>query len=164
MMIIKAIQVILQAEKEKDLQTLARRMWLEYWFLWSFKNMKYKKYRVKYVDIIYNYFDLERDTRYYQNHKLWNRKTYTIIWSIFRLWRIRKGLTMDEVSRLLKWDKRQIMRIEHWDSLPSTNSYYISEMLKIYQFNEDEEIKIKYWIALLQDLHKIFKKYDWIVE
>lgn len=160
----KAIEEILKAEKEADLQTLARKMKLEYGFLWSFKNNKYQKYRVKYVDVIYDYFWLERDKWYYDNHKMWNRKTYTIIGSIFRLWRIREWYTVEEVARLLKWDKRQIMRIEHWDSLPSTNSYYISEMLKLYNFNEDEEIKIKYWIALLQDLHKIFKKYDDMVE
>lgn len=160
----RAIQAIIDYEQEHDLQTLARKMWLEYGFLWSFKNNKYQKYRVKYVDIIYDYFDIDHDKRYFDNHKMRNRKTYTIIWSIFRLWRIRKSLSVEDVAKILKWDKRQIMRIEHGDSLPSTNSYYISEMLKLYEFSEEEEIKIKYWIALLQDLHKIFKKYDDMVE
>lgn len=155
-----AVQAIIDAEKTKDLQRLSSELQLEYWFLWSFKNQKHQRYNVKYIDRIYKYFDLEPDDWYYRNRKLWNKKTYSVIWSILRIGRIRKWLSVDDLARMIKWDKRQIMRIEHWDSLPSVNSYYISEMLNLYDFTEEERIKIKYWIALLQDLTKIFKKYD----
>lgn len=156
----QAIDAIKNAEKKNDLKYIAKLMNLEYGFLWSFKNKKNKKYRVKYVDIIYDYFGLKKDKRYYRNRKMRNKKTYSIIGTILRLWRIRKWLSLDDVCKKIQWDKRQLQRIEHGDSLPNANSYYISEMLKLCEFTEDEEVKILFGISLLQDLNKIFKKYD----
>lgn len=158
------IECIVEYESTYSLDDLARKTRLEYGFLWSLKNNKYSKYRVKYIDRLYTFFDLEADTWYYNNRKLWNKKTYSEIGNILRLWRIRRGLSIDDVASILKGDKRSISRIEHGDSLPSSNSYYISEMLKLYDFTEEEEIKIKYGIALLQDLLKIMKKYEEIVD
>lgn len=146
--------------KTKDLKTIAHETGLEYGFLWNFKNNTSKKYRVKYIDDLYAYFGVEKDKRYYENRKSRNKKTYSVIGSILRLSRIKKGYSLDDVATILKGDKRQIQRIEHGDSLPSVHSYYIMEMLKLYDMCEEDQEKIKRGIAILQDLQKIFKKYE----
>ena len=162
-MICTAIKLLEMDEKSRTLQEIASEMGLEYGFLWSFKNGKYKKYMVKNIDIVYNFYSLEKDQRYYNNQRLWNKKTYSVLWDILRMGRIRQWLSVEDVAKALKGDKRQIMRIEHGDSLTSVRSYYITEMLKLYKFSEEEEEKIKRGIVILQDLYKIHNKYESIL-
>ena len=133
-------------------------------FLNSVVNNSNGKYRRKYVDRLYKYFNLPIDKRYKKNLRARERKTYSVIGNIFRLARTRKGYTIEEVATIVKWDKRQLFRIEQWDSLPSIRSYYVVQLLKLYEFSEEEEEKIKWGIAILQDLCKIANKYEQLTE
>ena len=48
--------------------------------------------------------------------------------------------------------------------MPSIRSYYVVQLLKLYEFSEEEEEKIKWGIAILQDLCKIANKYEQLTE
>lgn len=147
-------------EKDKNLESIAKDVGVSWSFLWSIKNWKSNKYRQKWIDKLYSYFSLTKDKWYYNNKKMWYKKTFSVIWNIMRIARIHKGRDIKHVAKLSKWDVRQISRIELWDSLPLSESYYISRMLENYDFEDEEKDTIRYGIIILQDLIKIFKKLD----
>jgi transcriptional regulator with XRE-family HTH domain len=128
--------------------------------LWSLKNMKKVKYRKQTLDVLYNYFQMEYDTFYKENMKKRHPPTFAVIWNIMRLKRLEAHRAMEDVAKLIKGSVRELYRIEAWDSLPSYRSRYMTELLELYEFTEEERNTIMRWIAIVKDLIKMNNKYD----
>lgn len=156
----KVIECIADHCKENTIKSLADSIGVSPSFIAGIMNWKHDRYRVLYVDRLYDYFKIEKDKRYTQNLRRWNAKTFSVIGSILRLARVKAWYTIEDVAKITRGDKRQIHRIEQWDSLPSFQSYYIVQMMELYEMSEQEREKISRGICILQDLTRIHKRYD----
>lgn len=128
--------------------------------LWSLKNLKKTKYRKQTLDILYEYFDLDYDTFYKDNLRKRHPPTFAVIGNIMRLKRLEQHWSIEEVAKMIKGSPRELYRIEAWDSLPSYRSRYMTELLELYEFTEEERHTIMWWIAIVKDLIKLNNKYD----
>jgi len=79
----------------------------------SAKNCDHK-FTPRTLDAMYDFFGLERDKFYLENLSKWNKPTEAILGTIFRKKRIAMWRSLDEVARKIKWDVRQLRRIESW--------------------------------------------------
>ena len=118
------------------------------------------KFQQSTLDVLYDFFDLDKDSFYRDNLKIRYRPTEAVLWNILRGKRIKMWWSLSEVAYMIKWDERQLRRIESWDSLPSYKSYYITQLVKLYRFNPHEEEIIRWFICILSDMIKINNKYD----
>lgn len=125
----------------------------------SAKNSDHK-FTLRTLDAVYDFFGLERDRFYLENLSKWNKPTEAILGTIFRRKRISMWRSLEEVARKIKWDVRQLRRIECWESLPSYKSYYITQLIALYGFTLEEQATIRRFICILSDLVKINNKYD----
>lgn len=119
---------------------------------------KNKKFRRHTLDILYEYFKVEKDEFYNDNTKKWEMPTQSILWTFLREKRVEKWYTIHQVARLIKWDDRQIARIEAGDSLPHYSSYYFTKFFELYEFNEEEKNTVSWFIVILKDLVNLSKK------
>lgn len=126
----------------------------------SLKNLKKSKYRKQTLDVLYDFFDIDRDEFYKENMKKRHPPTFTVIGNIMRLKRLEQHWSIEEVAKIIKWSPRELYRIEAWDSLPSYRSRYMTELLELYEFTEEEKHTIMWWIAIVKDLIKLNNKYD----
>lgn len=120
-----------------------------------FQNMidnKSCKFQKKTLDILYDFFRLEKDEFYQDNLKKWVMPTESILGEILRKKRLQAWMTIPDVQKIIKVDSRQIARIEAWDSLPSFWGYTMTKLLLIYEFTEEEREKIRWFITILKDL------------
>lgn len=142
------------------LTDLARETGISRSALRSLKNLKKVKYRKQTLDVLYEYFELEYDEFYKENMKKRHPPTFAVIGNIMRLKRLEHHRSVEEVAKIIKGSVREIYRIEAWDSLPSYRSWYMTELLALYEFSEEEKNKIMRWIAIVKDLIKINNRYD----
>ncbi len=80
------------------------------------------------------------------------KPTESVLGEILRERRIRKGWDIHHVARMIKMDDRSIARIEAGDTLPSGFGYAMVNLLRVYEFTEDEQQKIRWHIAILHDI------------
>ncbi len=113
------------------------------------------KYRKSNLDVVYAFFDMERDDWYHDNLKKWVKPTESILGEIFRKKRLQLGLSMQEIDRKIHVGVRQIARIEAGDSLPGITSYTIIKLVELYGFTEQESVTIRWFITLLRDMVNI---------
>jgi ribosome-binding protein aMBF1 (putative translation factor) len=125
---------------------------IEHFYKW-----KYKKQRRKTLDILYEYFRLPKDDFYNENIKKWQMPTQSVLWTFLRQKRLAKWLSIHDVARKIKWDDRQIARIEAGDSLPHYSSYYITKFFEIYEFTDEEKNTVSWFIVILRDLVNLSK-------
>jgi len=130
---------------------------LETWIwckaMYSLKNWyKNKKYTKQTLDTLYDYFDIKQDEFYNENMKKWLKSDESILWNLFKKKRESKWLSKKEVAKIIKWTEREITRIESWDVAPKFNSYYLRELLKLYDFSESESNQIRWYVASLHDI------------
>jgi len=84
--------------------------------------------------------------------KKWLKSDESILWNLFKKKRESKLLSKKEVAKIIKWTEREITRIESWDVAPKFNSYYLRELLKLYEFSESESNQIRWYVASLHDI------------
>lgn len=114
-------------------------------------NHKYK-FRKNNLDILYSLLNLERDNFYFENSKKWVKATDSILGDIFRKKRLEMCITIERVAKIIRVSERQIARIEAGDALPSFNSYMITKLIELYDFDLEESEKIRWFIVILRDL------------
>jgi hypothetical protein len=147
-------------DDERNSTTLSNATGVDVGIINSILSGKRKKYRSTTLDILYEYFGIERDDYYKENLKRWVMPVESILGSILRNRRIQMWYSIEDVANLVKWEERQLARIEAGDSLPSYQSYYISKLLPLYQFTPQEQEQIRWFICILKDMVKIHNKYD----
>jgi len=141
------------------LANLSRKTGISRSALRSLKNLKKIKYRKQTLDVLYEYFDLVYDTFYNDNMKKRNPPTFAVIGNIMRSKRIAHHRSVEEVARMIKGSVRELYRIEAGDSLPSYSSWYMEQLLELYEFEWEEREKIMWGILIVKDLIKINNKY-----
>lgn len=145
--------------------TMSKKTGICYSFLYQVsRGENPKKIRHVILDKIYNHYRMERDDFYVQNMMKWEKPTDSILGSFLRIKRIQKGYSVHDVAKILKWDFRQIQRIETWRSLPSYTSYYITNFFTIYEFTEDEKQAVWWYIITLRDLMTLYNKSNDVVK
>lgn len=156
----KIVKAIRAESNTQWLTKLSQKTWVNKTSLWKLKTQKKCKYKKNTLDVLYQFFELDRDAFYQDNMKKRYPPTFSVIGNILREKRIAMWLSVAEVAKHTKWDKRQVFRIEAWDSLPAFNSWYMTQLMELYEFDEEEKGKIMWGIAILKDLIKINNKYE----
>lgn len=87
-------------------------------------------------------------------------KKDNVVWILFRMRREALGYEREEVANIIKCSLRNIFRIESGYVLSSPHSYIISQLLTLYQFNDQEVEVIRWYICLFKDMITLTKKYD----
>lgn len=149
-----------QGEDGGWLTDLSRQTGVSRSALRSLKNLKKSKYRKQTLDVLYDFFGIDRDSFYKENMKKRHPPTFTVIGNIMRLKRLEQHWSIEDVAKIIKWSPREMYRIEAGDSLPSYRSRYMTELLELYEFTEEEKNTIMWWIAIVKDLIKLNNKYE----
>lgn len=113
---------------------------------------KNKKYTSQTLDTLYDFFELEKDNFYKENQKKWLKSDESILWVLLKKKREQLQLSKKEVAKIIKWTEREMTRIESWDVAPKFNSYYLRELIKLYNFSDSEWNQIKWYVASLHDI------------
>lgn len=141
---------------------LRKETWIWMWNIYSFKNKIDKTYTKQTLDILYDFFWLEKDSFYFSKLKreVWYKNS---LWLLFKLKREELKLTKKDVAKQIKWSERHLSRIESWDSDYKLNSYYIKTLISLYNFSEVEKEYIKNYISSLKQIINLCKlKCHWI--
>lgn len=146
--------------KKYDLRTFSRDSWVWIPVILSILNLENKKYNKKTLNILYDFFDLEKDDFYRKNLEKWYPKTKNILWNFIRIKRLKKNKDLENLAKTLKMDKRALARLEAWESFPSYNSYTIQKIIENLDFSEKEKQIIKNHLKSCQEVKKILKNYD----
>lgn len=155
------IQIKIKQYLEKDSARKFRdETWIWSWTIYSIKNWhKNKKYTKQTLDTIYDFFGLEKDLFYKENLKL-NSWQEDPLWLLFKQRRELLWYKRAEVAKLIKWSDRHLRRIEAGDSTFRINSYYVKELVKLYDFTWEEINQIMFYITSLSDIISLSKKWD----
>ncbi|MCT4616615.1 MAG: hypothetical protein N4A38_00215 [Candidatus Gracilibacteria bacterium] len=125
------------------------------------KNKKNKKYFTNTLNILYDFFKLKKGDEFYrQNFKKWNPKTPSLFGNLIRTKRLQKFMSLDDLSRAIKADKRGLARIEAGDSLPSENSWNIKHIFLCLDFTPEEQELTKNYISTMKKLNETVKQYE----
>lgn len=127
---------------------------------YSLLKRDWKKYNRNTLDILYDFFSLERDEFYKDNLKKWYPKTPSLFWTFIRYKRLKMEIDLHDLAKEIKTDQRALARLESWDALPSINSWTIQHLMDALQFTDDERTMTKIYIDSMKMLEKAIKKYD----
>jgi len=145
---------------ENSVDELRKETWIGCKAIYSIRNgYKNKKYTNQTLDMLYEFFNVDKDDFYYENLKKWLKSDESILWSLLKKRREKLNLTKLDVANTLKWTVREISRIEAWDVAPKLNSYYLRELLKLYWFTESEWNQIRWYVSSLHDIIELNRKH-----
>ncbi len=142
---------------QKWIKQVSYDTWLSFKCIENCIRWRYKKYRRHTLDILYEYFKQDKDFFYDENAKKWEMPTQSVLGSFLREKRLKQWLTVHQVAKLIKWDDRQIARIEAWDSLPHFWLYYMTKFFEVYELNDEEKNTVSWFIVILRDLLNLHK-------
>ena len=146
---------IIEIKNKNMIDNLCNRTGIGISFFDKIVNCSNGKFRKNNLDIIYDYFWLEKDEWYHDNLKKWIKPTESVLGEIFRKKRLQMWLSMEQIDKKIHVWTRQIARIEAGDSLPSFGSYTITSLLTLYDFSKEEKEKIRWFIVVLRDIVNI---------
>ena len=138
---------------QNNMKILRQETWIWCKAIYSIKNWhRNKKYTKQTLDTLYDFFNLTKDTFYIDNMKKWLKSDESILWVLLKKRRDKLWFSKKEVAKIIKWTEREMTRIEAWDVAPKFNSYYLRELIKLYNFSESEWNQIKWYVASLHDI------------
>ena len=138
---------------QNNMKILRQETWIWCKAIYSIKNWhRNKKYTKQTLDTLYDFFNLTKDTFYIDNMKKWLKSDESILWVLLKNRRDKLWFSKKEVAKIIKWTEREMTRIEAWDVAPKFNSYYLRELIKLYEFSESEWNQIKWYVASLHDI------------
>lgn len=138
--------------EKNSVRELQKKVWVGANVIYAILNSENRKYFKESLDKLYKFFDLAEDLFFKKNIILPKRKNP--LWKLLYLKRLKLGLSENEVAKKLKCSLRQLKRIELGD-LKNYDSYFVKEILKLYNFSEVEKEKIWKYCKSLKDLQKI---------
>jgi len=118
------------------------------------KNKKYTKHT---LDTLYEFFNLEKDLFYTENLKI-HYQNENPFWILFKTRREKLWFTKHEVAKKIKWTERHLTRIESWDSSYRINSYYLKELIVLYNFDQGQANQIMSYVLSLGDIIDLTKQ------
>lgn len=145
------IQKILAHENAE----LARMTGFSEKFFWSVKkrwrHVHFRMYKNT-LDELYRVFKLKRDAYYYRTIKKTENSSDFVLGALLKSRRRRLSLSVEQVAEKLKGTELEIKRIEHGDVLPYECGYYITQLLDLYEFEQEEKDRILWHIILLKEM------------
>lgn len=141
--------------KEHGNGTLSARTGLSESMLDEVLRGKHGKHRKNNLDILYSFFGLEPDAWYRANMKKWVKPTESVLGEMFRKKRLSMGMSLEDVRKATKIGTRQLARLEAGDSLPSFSSYTVTKLLELYDFDEGQRERIRWFVVVLRDIVSI---------
>lgn len=156
-MLLKKIKSYL---KEHSLKILCGHSWVHESVILSLVKWEHKKYNRNILDILYEFFNLEKDNFYRDNMKKWYPKTESLLWTLIRFKRVRKEINLEMLASDTKMWARALARIESGDSLPYYNSWSIQHIMEALQFTKEERKQVKDYIEVMKNIEKLVKKYE----
>lgn len=154
------IQKIKEYLKEYSIRSLCDRSWIHDSAILSMIKGEHKKYRRNTLDILYEFFSLEKDNFYRENMKKWFPKTESLLWTLIRFKRVRANLNLGVLAKQIKMSERALARIESGDSLPYCNSRSIKHIMEVLEFTKEEKEIIGRYIEVMKETEKLVKKYE----
>jgi len=144
--------------QDKSARKLREETWVWCGTIYSIINTdENKKYRKQTLDVLYKFFDLQIDDFYQEKIKVY-AKYNNALWLLFKSRRESLKLSKHYVAKKIKWTERHLTRIEKGDTTYRMNSYYLKELIKLYNFNKEEVDKIISYILTLSDIINLAKK------
>lgn len=113
---------------------------------------------IKTLSRLYRFFKLEYDDRYKMNLRSHYPATPGILGSVLREKRIEKWYSQEYIADRAKLDKRVIVRLEMWYTLPSLKTYTLSTILSILEVPTEEQKIIHKRVEATRNLNKISQK------
>lgn len=112
------------------------------------------------MDILYNFFKLERDQFYKDNLKKWYPKTPSLFGTFIRFKRLKLEIDLHDLAKSIRTDERALARLESGDALPTFDGWTIQHLMDALKFTDDEKTMTKIYIDNMKWLEKTIKKYD----
>lgn len=120
--------------------------------LWLFKWHMQRKYRTTVLDILYEFFKLEKDDFYERNKKKWYPSTESLLGTFIRKKRMEKNMSVDLLAKKIKMDSRALKRIEAGDSLPDMHHYSMKHIAEVLELTPSEKKAISECIKALHTI------------
>lgn len=124
-------------------------------FFWSVKkNWKQGNFRMykSTLDELYSCFKMQKDTYFYRTIKKTENSSDAVLGLLLKSRRRVLGMTVEQVAEKIKGTEIEIKRIEHGAVLPYESGWYITQLLELYQFSQEERDRIAWHIVLLKDM------------
>ena len=117
------------------------------------------KFKANTLDILYDFFWLYKDHFYQDNMKKRYPKTQSMLWTFFRVKRVEKNLSLEQLAKAIKSSKLAVIRLELWESLPSFNSYTMQTIFDYLEFDEHEKKVIEKMVVAVKDIETLLRNY-----
>lgn len=150
------IQHILNLENAE----LSRLTWYSEKFFWSVKKKwKHTHFRMykNTLDELYRVFKLKPDQYYHNTIKKTENSSDFVLWLLLQNRRRNLGWSIDDVAQKIKGTELELKRIEHGGVLPYECGYYITQLLDLYWFSQEEKDTILWHIILLKQMRDFAK-------
>jgi ribosome-binding protein aMBF1 (putative translation factor) len=86
---------------------------------YSLLKRDWRKYNKNTLDILYDFFKINRDNFYRDNLKKWYPKTPSLFGTFIRYKRLQQEIDIHKLAKKIKMDQRALARLESGDSLPT---------------------------------------------
>ena len=145
---------------DHTIQDLHNSTWVCTGVFYSLLKRDWKKYNKNTLDILYKFFNLERDQFYNDNLKKWYPKTPSLFGTFIRYKRLKLEIDLHELAKRVRVDERALARLESGDALPTFDSWTIQHMFDALEFSDEEKTMTKIYIDNMKWLEKTIKQYD----
>lgn len=142
------------------IQDLHNKTWVCTGVFYSLLKRDWKKYSKNTLDILYDFFELQRDQFYNDNLKKWYPKTPSLFGTFVRYKRLHMEIDIKQLAKLVRVDERALARLESWDALPTFDSWTIQHIMDTLNFTDEEKTMTKIYIDNMKWMEKTIKKYD----
>lgn len=124
-------------------------------FFWSvkkkWKHVYFRMYKNT-LDELYRVFKMKPDAYYHRTIKKTENSSDFVLGLLLKSRRRNLGMTIDDVAQKIKGTELEIKRIEHGDVLPYECGWYITQLLELYGFVQEERDRILWHIVLLKEM------------
>ena len=160
-MLVKKIKDYL---KDHSIQELYNRTGVSPTVIYKLLKRDWWRYNKTKLDILYDFFKLEKDDFYKDNLRKRYRKTESLFWTFIRYKRLKLNKHLDELAEKIMMEKRALARLEAGDSLPWFKSWTIQHLFEELKFTEQEKELTKQFIEVIKKLEQRVKELEKDIE
>lgn len=147
-----------------SIEHLYHKTWISPTVFYKILKREWKKYNKNTLDILYDFFNLPIDSFYKENLKKWYSKTPSLFWTFVRYKRLKYQISVDELAKKIKMEKRALLRLESWDALPWYNSHSIQNIFEILNFTKEEREETDKYISNMKWIERRIKELEKDIE
>jgi hypothetical protein len=109
------------------------------------------------LDELYRVFKMKPDAYYYNTIKKTENSSDFVLGLLFQNRRRNLWWSIDDVAQKIKGTELEIKRIENGGVLPYECGYYVTQLLDLYLFTQEEKDRILWHIILLKEMRDFAK-------